>query len=1099
MGKTIVRRHLASTDAQAVWKELSEHMKTSSKGASEKRRLTQYVTNTVLDDNFKGTTEQFVLHFNEQFRQLEEISEDDERLPPSVKLTLLQTAVRSINDLRIVETLDEFQSTTHGHGSSTSLSYDTYYDLLINACVRYHKTKKANIGKRRNVYATNIDDTYVDLPTACIDDVQDSPYGGIDLPPDEFYQVHALSSRNPPCQRPGQNPRPLFRPQSQNPRPTNPIRRYDGPIFLPPQIYRLLSEDAPQALKAYNTEAIRRFHKRKVHNTEIVEEPQDDPPGPPVSENDLPDLPESDLNIPDDPILDFVNSQCHSSEDLDQALQAYQAFQIPCPQDSTMTPERSINHHFTYHVAQASQAKHGSLVDRGVNGGLAGSDVRILSRSSRKCTVTGIDSHELQGLDVVQCAALVQTNHGIVNLIMNEYACYGKGHTIHSSGQIEWFKNSVDDYEKFRPYFGWVNVDTVQKTMEQSTQWGVSLPNTFPMKRHLKSRNPALNVPRRHEAVATDTVFSDTPAVDSGVKQAQVFVGRDTLVADAYPMKSGKQFVNNLEDNIRRRGAMDKLLSDSAKTEISNKVMDILRAYHISNWHSEPYHQNQNPAEWRYSTIKSWTNTVMNRSGAPANCWLLCLIYVCYLLNHIACTALDGKIPLLALTGITPDISIILLFTFYQPLFYATYDQHFPSESEERAGYWVGFGEHCGDAMTHKILDQDTQKIIYRSAVRPKKSSTPNHRLAPHGGEVSTSSDPSEDKISSGSPLGAPEGSSPAQKAPTVFIRSRDEENPSGSKPMPTFDPSDLIGRTFLLPPEENGERHRAKVTRKVVEIIDQEDGKRVENINFILDIGNGKVEELISYNQLLEHLENAQDHDMGMDQELFKFRAIIGHQGPLLASDPDWKGSKYNVQVEWETGEITFEPLSIIAADDPVTCAAYAKENDLLALEGWRRFRSLAKKDKVLARAIKQSKIRQVRRSQTYMFGYLIPRNYMEAMQFDSENKNSKWYDAIKLDMESMAEYKVFKKWDKAILDKHKKVKNPPKGYQRIKDHLVFAVKFDGRHKARLVADGHLTPEPIENIYSCVVSLRNLRLVIFLGKLNNLELIQFPPKMDEN
>ena len=175
MGKTIVRRHLASTDAQAVWKELSEHMMTSSKGASEKRRLTLYVTNTVLDDSFKGTTEQFVLHFNEQFRQLEEISEDDERLPTTVKLTLQQTAVRSINDLRIVKTLDEFQSTTHGHGSSTSLSYDTYYDLLINACVRYDKTKKAIIGKRRNVYATNIDDTYIDSPTPCIDHVPDSP------------------------------------------------------------------------------------------------------------------------------------------------------------------------------------------------------------------------------------------------------------------------------------------------------------------------------------------------------------------------------------------------------------------------------------------------------------------------------------------------------------------------------------------------------------------------------------------------------------------------------------------------------------------------------------------------------------------------------------------------------------------------------------------------------------------------------------------------------------------------------------------------------------------------------------------------------------
>ena len=63
------------------------------------------------------------------------------------------------------------------------------------------------------------------------------------------------------------------------------------------------------------------------------------------------------------------------------------------------------------------------------------------------------------------------------------------------------------------------------------------------------------------------------------------------------------------------------------------------------------------------------------------------------------------------------------------------------------------------------------------------------------------------------------------------------------------------------------------------------------------------------------------------------------------------------------------------------------------------------------------------------------------------------------------------------------------PKGYHRIKVHLVFAVKFDGRHKARLVADGHLAPEPIENIYSGVVSLRNLRLVIFLGRLNHLDL----------
>ena len=95
----------------------------------------------------------------------------------------------------------------------------------------------------------------------------------------------------------------------------------------------------------------------------------------------------------------------------------------------------------------------------------------------------------------------------------------------------------------------------VRQTIDQTTQWVVALDSLL-MKRHLKSRNPALNVPRRHESVATDTIFSDTPAVDSGVKQAQVFVERDSLVANVYPMKSGKQFVNTLEDNIRRREAM---------------------------------------------------------------------------------------------------------------------------------------------------------------------------------------------------------------------------------------------------------------------------------------------------------------------------------------------------------------------------------------------------------------------------------------------------------------------------------------------------------------------------------------------------------------
>ena len=83
---------------------------------------------------------------------------------------------------------------------------------------------------------------------------------------------------------------------------------------------------------------------------------------------------------------------------------------------------------------------------------------------------------------------------------------------------------------------------------------------------------------------------------------------------------------------------------------------------------------------------------------------LIAGFYASYILNHLSCEALDGNVPLGMLYGVSPDISIILLYTFYQPVLFATHNQSYPSVSEERAARWVGFGEHVGDALTHKLL-----------------------------------------------------------------------------------------------------------------------------------------------------------------------------------------------------------------------------------------------------------------------------------------------------------------------------------------------------------------------------------------------------------
>ena len=96
-------------------------------------------------------------------------------------------------------------------------------------------------------------------------------------------------------------------------------------------------------------------------------------------------------------------------------------------------------------------------------------------------------------------------------------------------------------------------------------------------------------------------------------------------------------------------------------------------------------------------------------------------------------------------------------------------------------------------------------------------------------------------------------------------------------------------------------------------------------------------------------------------------------------------------------------------------------------------------------------------------------------------------WQDAMDLELTQIHEYKVFKDTGKAQFHNGKVV--TPDGFQKIRVHFVYAVKHDGRFKARLVADGHLTKEPVESIYSGVVSLRSLRMVVFLSQLNDLEI----------
>jgi hypothetical protein len=170
--------------------------------------------------------------------------------------------------------------------------------------------------------------------------------------------------------------------------------------------------------------------------------------------------------------------------------------------------------------------------------------------------------------------------------------------------------------------------------------------------------------------------------------------------------------------------------------------------------------------------------------------------------------------------------------------------------------------------MTWIILADDTSKLIYTPRVRPN-----------------------EDVFST--PIGGEEDSS---KPPIIFVRGRlnAKDDPTGvSSPMPTFDPTDLVGRTFLLDPEEDGSRHRAKI-KQIVKLEEENEHGLVESLKVLLSIDKDgdKIEEIITYNTLLDYLEKNDEQEQDADQT-WKFKAITAHQGPLLPTDEGYKGSK--------------------------------------------------------------------------------------------------------------------------------------------------------------------------------------------------------------
>ena len=452
-GKALVRNHQKRYDAQLIYKELCEYALQSTKASLDSSSLLTYLTTIRLGDGkWKGGTHAFILHWQDQVRKYHDLA-PKQKLPTDLQRTMLENAVHPIPALRIIKT----QAEQHKAHTGVDLSYPQYSALLLSAAQQHDRLLMGSSNRypRRQVYQHEQDNGESEFDSFSIDS------------PIDYLSVNQSMASNP----------------------RQPRMSYDQ--------WHRLSDEAKKTWDMLSDQ-----DKSTILNSTLRKPPPPSAPYPRrrVNQHDIQHLISClhESNLDDQPTVSTVSSSLHAQTEGSHSFQTFQdntlapeEQQEPPPPDQQLlahqtkrkslppgnpkrlmsptagaTPTsnskkdnsqheinfngstyRKVNMTNISYVVSAFKAIQGpsSLVDRGANGGVAGADVRIIAKTNRKVDIQGIDNHRITNIPIVTAGGVVNTQKGEVIAILHHYAYTGKGKSIHSSGQMEAFKQMVHD------------------------------------------------------------------------------------------------------------------------------------------------------------------------------------------------------------------------------------------------------------------------------------------------------------------------------------------------------------------------------------------------------------------------------------------------------------------------------------------------------------------------------------------------------------------------------------------------------------------------------------------------------------------------------
>jgi hypothetical protein len=435
-GKAIVCAHEATFDAQTVYKEMYEYCNRSTRAMLNSSTLLSYITSARLGDgSWKSGTHKFILHWEEQIRQYEKLVSPTNHFSEAIKLHMLQNAVNPVPEVRQVKVQADQLMTQTGK----ALTYSEYVGLVYSASAQYDNqfatSSGAKLAQKRQVYnhqLDTIDDNYnVDTPVSVIQANQATRREA--MMPGGVWAKLSEAEREIWDKLSDDTKLIILTARSQQPKPRAGPHR--------PLSKRVVSlHDVIQACQHLTLDPGEDTPDVTIDDTQ-----------PTTHDND-----EMDTSTPADLLTYATNQQAMLDSIPPAHLAKMMSEAINCHSKGHNAVRKtfiSISHHsrppILYSVSRSAHVStySGALIDRGSNGGLAGSQMCVIETydNGRTVDIEGIDRHCMCRIPLGTAGAVVKTQLGPAIAIAHNYALIGTGKTIHSVGQIEAFNHRVYD------------------------------------------------------------------------------------------------------------------------------------------------------------------------------------------------------------------------------------------------------------------------------------------------------------------------------------------------------------------------------------------------------------------------------------------------------------------------------------------------------------------------------------------------------------------------------------------------------------------------------------------------------------------------------